>query len=213
MTFLYHLLNNHFLIHELVFLDVFTSTASILCYLIFILRLGTIIIYFNKIFFKLNLSNQFIKKLQQYFHIFRILIILFILLKFIWIYDLLLYCLCISTVILLGLAFYRHRSAFAAISTQMSLSAIVIINSDLQKITVYPDNNFRQITKFNTVELKFEFNISNEIIQDIRNQFGDNVIDNVITGKNANQIVETYVMPLIESSDIHSLFLEIFNPF
>ena len=64
---------------------------------------------------------------------------LFILLKLIWIYDLLFYCLCISTVILLGLAFYRYRSALAAIPTKMSLSFIVIINSDIKKITADKD--------------------------------------------------------------------------
>jgi hypothetical protein len=115
----------------------------------------------------------------------------------------------ISTVILLGLVIYRYRSALAAIPTKISL--IVIINSDLKKIIVYPDNNKREITNFNTVEHKFEFNLSNEKFQEISNRFGQNVINNPISGPNANQIIETYVKPLIESesSKMHSLYLEI----
>jgi hypothetical protein len=136
---------------------------------------------------------------------------LFILLKFIWIYDLLFYSLCISTVILLAYALYRYRSAFAAIPTKMSL--IVFINSDLNKIIVYPDKNITQMTNFDIVQRKFEFNISNDKIQEIRNAFGPNILNKAITGENANQIVATHVMPLIESSQMHSLFLEILNPF
>jgi len=209
MTLFYNYLHNNFLTHDLAYFGVFTGTASILGYLIFTLRLGSIIIYFNKIF-KI-LSNEFIKKVWPYFRVFRFLIMLFILLKFIWFYDLLFYSLCISTVILLGYAFCRYRSAFAAIPTKMSL--IVIINSDIKKIIVYPDRNITEMTNMDIVERKFEFNISNNQIQEISNAFGPNIINNAITGQNANQIVSTYVMPLIESSKMHSLFLEILNPF
>jgi len=196
---------NYALDNGLLFWGVFTGTASILGYLIFILRLGSIIIYFIKYF--LNLSNQFIKKVQQYFRVFRILTMLFILIKFIWIYDLLFYCLCISTVILLGFAFYRYRSAFAAIPTKMSL--FLMIHSDLKKMFVYPDNYIIETTNFNTVKRTFEFELSNEKIQEISKTFGPDILNNPIEGLNAKQIVETYVIPLIESSDMHSLFLEI----
>jgi len=136
---------------------------------------------------------------------------LFILLKFIWIYDLIFYSLCIITAILLGYAFYRYRSAFAAIPTKMNL--IVIINSDIKKIIVYPDKSITEMTNMNTVERKFEFNISNDQIQEISNALGPNILNNAITGKNANQIVATYVMPLIKSSPMQSLILEILNQF
>jgi hypothetical protein len=63
MTLFYNLLNNNFLTHDLVFFGVFTGAASILGYLIFILRLGSIIIYFNQIF--IILSNEFIKKVNN----------------------------------------------------------------------------------------------------------------------------------------------------
>jgi hypothetical protein len=78
---------------------------------------------------------------------------------------------------------------------------------------VYPNRNIIEKTPFNTVERRFEFNISNEQIQEINEEFGQNVINNFITGQNANRIMEKHIMPLIESSDIHSLFLEILNPF
>jgi len=119
--------------------------------------------------------------------------------------------LCIITAILLGYAFYRYRSAFAAIPTKMNL--IVIINSDIKKIIVYPDKSITEMTNMNTVERKFEFNISNDQIQEISNALGPNILNNAITGKNANQIVATYVMPLIKSSPMQSLFLEILNQF
>jgi hypothetical protein len=191
------------------FFGVFTGTASILGYLIFILRLGNILIFLIKYF--LNLSNQFIKKVQQYFRVFRILTMLFILFKFILIYDLLIYCFFISTVILLGFAFYRYRSAFTPIITQMSLTVFISSDENEKKIIVYQDNSTREMTNFNTVETKFEFNLSDEKIQEISNRFGQNVINHRISGQNANQIVEIYVMPLIESSKLNSLFMEILN--
>jgi hypothetical protein len=93
------------------------------------------------------------------------------------------------------------------------MSMMLFISSITKKITVYPDRNRTQMTNFDIVERKFEFDISNEQIQEIINSFGPNVINNVITGQNANQIVDTHVMPLIRSSEMHSLFLEILNPF
>jgi hypothetical protein len=54
MTLFYNLLNTNFINHDLVFFWIFTGTASILGYLIFIIRLGSIIIYFYQIFFKLK---------------------------------------------------------------------------------------------------------------------------------------------------------------
>jgi hypothetical protein len=204
---------SNFIFEGITIWGVFTGIASILGYLIFIIRLGSIIIYLIKNF--LNLSNQFIKKVQQYFRVFRIFTMLFILLKFILIYDLLFYCLCISTVILLGFAFYRYRSAFAAISTKMNLFLIIIsdINSDINTLIVYPDHNIIQTTNFNIVQRKFEFYLSNEKIQEISDKFGPDIINNPIIGENAKQIVETHVMPLIKSSEMNSIFLEILNSF
>jgi hypothetical protein len=93
------------------------------------------------------------------------------------------------------------------------MSLIVIINSDIKKIIVYPNRSITEMTNMDIVERKFEFHISNEQILEITNSFGPNIINNAITGENANQIVATYVMPLIESSQMHSIFLEILNPF
>ena len=205
MNLFYNLLNNNFLSNNLEILGVFTGTASILGFLIFILRLVSIIICFN------HKSNQFIKKVQKYFRVFRILIMLFMLVKFIWTYDLKFYSFCFFTFILLCYALYRYRSAFSANKNKMSM--FLFINSETNKITVYPDRNITVRTHFDTVERRFEFNISNEQIQEITTLFGPNVINTSISGQNANQIVETYVMPLIRTSEMHSLFLEILNPF
>jgi hypothetical protein len=78
---------------------------------------------------------------------------------------------------------------------------------------VCPNRDTTVMTKFDTVERRFEFNISNEQIQEITTLFGQNVINRSISGPTANQIVETHVMPLIRTSEMHSLFLEILNPF
>ena len=211
MTLYFNLLNNNFLTQDLIIFGIFTGTASILGYLIFILRLGNIIIYFYQIFFSINLSNKFIKKVQAYFKVFRFITILFILLKLIWIYDLIFYSLCLSMVILLGFAFYRYRGALSSIATNMSM--LVVINSETNKITVYPDRSSRVISNFDRVSNKFEFTLPSEQIQEITNSFGMHGVNNTLTGQNANHVVETYVMPLIESSPMHSLFLEILNSF
>lgn len=205
MTFLYNLLNNNFLNHDLIILGVFTGTASILGYLIFIFRFVSIIIYFY------HISNKFIKKVQKYFRVFRFLIMLFMLLKLIWIYDLIFYSLCLIIVILLGFAFYRYRGALSAIATKMSM--LVLVNSETNKIIVYPNQHTRVLSNFDRVSHRFEFTLPREQIQEITNTYGMFGFNNALTGQNANHVVETYVMPLIESSPIHSLFLEILNPF
>jgi hypothetical protein len=69
------------------------------------------------------------------------------------------------------------------------------------------------VSNFDSVSHRFEFTLPNEQIQEITNTYGMVGTNNVITGQNANHVVETYVMPLIESSPMHSLFLEILNSF
>lgn len=134
---------------------------------------------------------------------------LFILLKLIWIYELIFYSLCLSIVILLGFAFYRYRGALADISTKMSM--LVIVNSETNKITVFPDRSSRTLSNFDRVNKRFEFTLPKEKIQEITNSFGMHGSNNALTGQDANHVVETYVNPLIESSPMHSLFLEILN--
>jgi hypothetical protein len=90
---------------------------------------------------------------------------------------------------------------------------MVIISSDSNKIFVFPNTIIRETTNMNTVARRLEFDISNDQIQEIRNAFGPHVLNHAIIGQDANQIMATYVMPLIESSPMHSLFLEILNPF
>jgi hypothetical protein len=56
MTLFHNLLNNNLLTHDWLFLGLFSCTTSLLGYLIFILRLGSIMIYFNQIFYNLKQS-------------------------------------------------------------------------------------------------------------------------------------------------------------
>jgi hypothetical protein len=90
---------------------------------------------------------------------------------------------------------------------------LVLVNSETNKITVYLDRRPRVMSNFDRVNYRFEFTLTNEQIQEITNTYGMVGFNNALTGQNANHVVETYVMPLIESSPIHSLFLEILNPF
>src|SRR5450631_1659489 len=130
---------------------------------------------------------------------------LIILLKFKGNYDLLFYSFCISIVILLGLALYKHRRASAAIFPNM----IVIVNSESNKVTLIPSRNTRVMSNSDTVDYKFEFNLPNEQIEQINNFLGRDVTNNAITGENADYIINRHIMPLIKSSEIHSYFYEI----
>jgi len=187
-------------VNDFTFIGVFTGTASILWYSFVILRLGCIIKYL------LNLSNQYIKKIQQYFQVFRIFIMLFMLLKFIWEYDLFLYCFYIITVILLGFVFFRHRRHFASIAF-----AGLIIESN--KVTIIPERNMRFISKFQRSEFKLEVNLSEDQIHIINEEFGAQMVNNTITGDPAITIIQTHLVPIIKSSGMDSLILEILNHF
>jgi len=191
---------NYIIVNDFTFIGVFTGTASILWYSFVILRLGCIIKYL------LNLSNQYIKKIQQYFQVFRIFIMLFMLLKFIWEYDLFIYCFYIITVILLGFVFFRHRRHFASIAF-----AGLIIESN--KVTIIPERNMRFISKFQRSEFKLEVNLSEDQIHIINEEFGAQMVNNTITGDPAITIIQTHLVPIIKSSGMDSLILEILNHF
>ena len=136
---------------------------------------------------------------------------LFILLKYIWIYDLLFYSLCTSTVILLGFAFFKHKGLFVVSATNMS----IIINSESNKVTVRPDQNAQAMSKSDMADYKFEFNFSNTQLQEMSAEYGIEVFNNTnpITGDTADMIIEHIIMPLIKSSKMDSLFLEVLRHF
>lgn len=115
----------------------------------------------------------------------------------------------LSAVVLLGFALIRNRWAlFTSI-----YGAIVNVNSESNVITVIPDLSTRVISVSDSVEYKFEFNLSIEKIQEIIELLGTEITNNEITGRNADYIIFTYIKPLIESSEISSFFFEIFNHF
>lgn len=132
------------------------------------------------------------------------------LLKFLWGYDLLFYCLYKITVKLLSFAFIRlrHRRVFT-----MCAYVSVIINSESNKVTVNPDKNTRVISDIQTSEYNLEFNLSTEQIQEINENFGTEMVNNVITGDSAVTIIETYLDPLMKSSEMHEVIQEILDHF
>jgi len=117
--------------------------------------------------------------------------------------------LCISTIILLGFALVRYRRVVAAKAS--SISMFVFINSETNQITVIPNQHTWAVSNFDSVSHRFEFTLPREQIQEIYAEFGREIENNVISGPNATVIVERYLIPLIETSPLYSLFLEIFN--
>jgi hypothetical protein len=65
----------------------------------------------------------------------------------------------------------------------------------------------------NIVDYRLEITLSNEQIQEINELFGSDIINNVITGPNADYIINTYIIPQIASSNMAELISEIFNHF
>jgi len=89
----------------------------------------------------------------------------------------------------------------------------VQINSENNIITVIPTQNTRIMTNFDEVDFKFEFNLPNEEIQAINELLGIDVTNNVITGTNADYIINTYIMPIIQSNNIDPLIYDLFMRF
>jgi hypothetical protein len=89
----------------------------------------------------------------------------------------------------------------------------VQINSETNTITVIPTQNTRVLTNFDEVDLKFEFNLPNEEIQTINELLGTDVTKNVITGTNADFIINTYIIPIIQANNIDPLIHDLFIRF
>jgi hypothetical protein len=59
--------------------------------------------------------------------------------------------------------------------------------------------------------MKLEFKLSNEKIQEIIQMLGPEININEIIGANANRIIQRYIKPLIDISDINPLIIEVIN--
>jgi hypothetical protein len=129
-------------------------------------------------------------------------------------YDLLFYGLYISAAVLLCLAVFRLKLKYVASAYCMSIN----VNSLSNIITVIPNRQIRITPDTpNTAILspRLEFQLPNEQIQEIVTKFGTEISNHLhlITGENSDLIINTYLMPIIHSSDMTSLYLEIFNHF
>jgi hypothetical protein len=89
----------------------------------------------------------------------------------------------------------------------------VQINSESNIITVKPTQNTRVMTNFDEVDFKFEFKLPNEEIQAINELLGVDVTNDVITGTNADYIINTYITPIILSNNTNPLIYELFMNF
>lgn len=132
--------------------------------------------------------------------------------KILWIFYLLTYSLIIIFILSVGLSFFiKPIWIFLYFYHNMNVQ----INSETNIITVQPTNNTRVLTNFDEVDFKFEFNLPNEEIQAISELLGTDVTNNVITGTNADYIINTYIIPIIQSNNIdpliHDLFIRFIN--
>jgi hypothetical protein len=127
-------------------------------------------------------------------------------------YDLLFYGLYISAAVLLCLAVFRLKFKYVASAYCMSIN----VNSSSNIITVIPNRQIRITPDTPDTAIlspRLEFQLPNEKIQEIIDLLGTDITNNVITGLNSDFIINTYLMPIIQSSDMTSLYLEIFNHF
>ena len=131
-------------------------------------------------------------------------------LKILWIFYLLIYSLIIIFILNVGLSFFMK---FIKINIYFYHNMDVQINSENNIITVIPTQNTRIMTNFDEVDFKFEFNLPNEEIQAINELLGIDVTNNVITGTNADYIINTYIMPIIQSNNIDPLIYDLFMRF
>jgi len=122
-------------------------------------------------------------------------------------YDLLFYGLYISTTLLIGLAFFRFK--YGAKAYCMSLN----VDPSSNIITIIPNRQIRITPDTAILSPRLEFQLPSEQIQEILDFFGTEISNQLITGQNSDFIIDTYLMPIIQSSDMTSLFLEIFNHF
>jgi hypothetical protein len=85
----------------------------------------------------------------------------------------------------------------------------VILDSESDTITVIPIQNSRVMSNSDIVDYKFEFNLPHEEIQEINELFGTDITNNVITGSNADYIINAYIIPFILENEIHPLIYEL----
>jgi hypothetical protein len=130
--------------------------------------------------------------------------------KILWIFYLLIYSLIIIFILSVGLSFFIKP---IRIPLYFYHNRNVKINSESNIITVKPTQNTRVMTNFDEVDYEFEFNLPNEEIQAINELLGTDVTNNVITGTNADYIINTYIIPIIQSNNIDPLIHDLFIKF
>jgi len=131
-------------------------------------------------------------------------------LKIFWIFYLLIYSLIIICLLSVSLSFFIKS---IRIHHYFYYNMNVQINSESNTITVKPTQNPRVMTNFDEVDFKFEFNLPNEEIHAINELLGTDVTNNVITGTNADYIINTYIFPIIQSNNIDPLISDLFIKF
>ena len=130
--------------------------------------------------------------------------------KILWIFYFLIYSLIIICLLSVSLSFFIksiriHLYFYHIMNVQ--------INSESNIITVKPTQNTRVMTNFDEVDFKFEFNLPNEEIQAINDLLGADVTNNIITGTNPDYIINTYIIPIIQSNNIDPLIHDMFIKF
>lgn len=127
-------------------------------------------------------------------------------------YVLILFIYCLIAICLLIFSLLTTIEPFTIFSDS-GLNMNVEISSESNKITVFPDQNTRTMSNSDIVDFKFEFNLPHEKILEITEFFGTDVINNVITGSNAEYIINRYIVPIIHGNTIDPWIYELFTKF
>lgn len=128
-------------------------------------------------------------------------------LKILFNFCLIIYSLTWIFILIVGLSIYiKSMIVYADSNHNMNL----ILDSESDTITVIPIQNSRVMSNFDIVDYKFEFILPHEEIQEITVIFGTNITNNVITGSNADYIINAYIIPFMLENDKHPLIYELF---
>jgi hypothetical protein len=80
----------------------------------------------------------------------------------------------------------------------------LIINSESNIITIFPEGSTRFISETISVGYRYEYSLSEDEIHEIIDRFGEEITNNVITGVNEYLIIDAYIMPILRANEYFS---------
>jgi len=115
----------------------------------------------------------------------------------------------ISIIVVIRISYINY----VGLSYTTCYNMVLNIDSSSNTITASPNQNTRIMSNSDIVDYKFEFTLPTEKFQEIYDSLGTDITNNVITGSNSDYIINTYIIPLIQSNNTDSLIYELFTNF